>query len=238
MNGTIASITLRGMLGRRRALLLFALPLLLLAIAAGVRMGGQNDLQTSAGLLQGFALAPLLPLLCLIAGTGVIGPEIDDGQVMYILTKPIPRWVITTTKLVVAIGLVVVFGVLPTFVAGLVLIGGTADLAVACAVAALVAGVAYCAVFLTLAVVSRHAVTLGLIYTLIWESLVAGYAPGAQALSIYQWGLAVADAMTTATPIAAKVSLGVAVPALIVTIVLGAVLAAARLRTLSPTRSE
>jgi ABC-2 type transport system permease protein len=34
-------------------------------------------------------------------------------------------------------------------------------------------------------------VVVGLIYALIWESLVGGLVPGAQALSIQQWALAV-----------------------------------------------
>jgi ABC-2 type transport system permease protein len=46
-------------------------------------------------------------------------------------------------------------------------------------------------VFLLLAVVTRNAVVIGLIYALIWESLVGGLVPGAQTLSIQQWSLAV-----------------------------------------------
>ncbi|NED54877.1 ABC transporter permease subunit, partial [Micromonospora aurantiaca] len=72
---------------------------------------------------QQFGLATLLPLLALIAGTGVIGPEIDDGQIMYVLTKPIPREVIVLTKLVVAIILTTAFATVPTLLAGLILTG-------------------------------------------------------------------------------------------------------------------
>src|SRR5690606_39509745 len=93
MNPTIAMITFRGMLGRKRALLLLVLPTLLLLLAAVLSMTGNDDLDLSTQVLQKFGLATLLPLLALIAGTGVIGPEIDDGQIMYVLTKPIPRWV-------------------------------------------------------------------------------------------------------------------------------------------------
>ncbi|TMR29983.1 ABC transporter permease subunit, partial [Actinomadura geliboluensis] len=99
MNSTIAMITFRSMLGRKRALLLLGLPLILLVLAAILRATGNNDLDVSSGVLQQFGLATLLPLLALIAGTGVIGPEIDDGQIMYVLTKPIPREVIVLTKL-------------------------------------------------------------------------------------------------------------------------------------------
>ncbi|MCW2898239.1 MAG: hypothetical protein JWO67_504 [Streptosporangiaceae bacterium] len=233
MNATIAYITFRGMLGRKRALLLFVLPAMLLLLALALRLFGYNDIDVSTTVLQRFGLGTLLPLLCLIAGTGVIGPEIDDGQIMYILTKPIPRPVITMTKYVVALVLVVVFVVVPTFVAGLLLTGTTAGLAPAFAVGTLVGGAAYCAVFVLLAIASRNAVTIGLLYALVWETLVGNFAPGARTLSIQQWALSVTDALTSASTVTSEVKLGLAAVLLIVVTVAGAVLAAVRLRTLS-----
>jgi ABC-2 type transport system permease protein len=238
MNATIALITLRGMLGRRRALLLMALPLLLLVLAAALRITDNSDLDVSADVLQGFALSTLLPLLALIAGTGVIGPEIDDGQIMYILTKPIPRHVVVLTKLVVAIALVAVFAVVPTLLAGMVLTGTTAGLTPAFTVATLAAGVAYSAVFVALAVASRNAVTIGLLYALVWESLLGNFAPGARSASIQQWGLSVADAITSASAVEASVRTPVAVLLLVCVTALGTILAAMRLRTLSVAGAE
>lgn len=238
MNSTIAYITFRGMLGRRRALLLLVLPLILLVLAVVLTAVGYNDLDASTAVLQRFSLGALLPLLALIAGTGVIGPEIDDGQIMYVLTKPIPRPVITTTKLLVAIGLVVLFAVVPTLIAGLIMSGMTAQLAFAFTVGVLVGGVAYSAVFVALAVASRFAVTIGLLYALVWEVLVGNVAPGARKLSILQWATSVTDALTTATTVKSEVSLGVAVVLLAIVTGGGAVLAAVRLRTLAITGAE
>ena len=233
MNATIAYITFRGMLGRKRALLLFALPGVLLLLSAGLRLTDSADIDTATVVLQRFALGALLPLLAMIAGTGVIGPEIDDGQIMYVLTKPIPRPVITTTKLVVAITLMVAFAVVPTLLAAVIMDGTAAGLPLAFTVGVLVGGVAYSAVFLVLAVVSRNAVTIGLLYALVWETLVGGFAPGARALSIQQWSLSVTDSLTSASTVTSEVGLGMAVVLLIVVTVAGAVLAAVRLRTLS-----
>ncbi|GAA2162158.1 ABC transporter permease [Actinomadura napierensis] len=238
MNGTIAMITFRAMLGRRRALLLLALPLLLVVLAVVLRWTGQNDLDVSANVLQKFGLATLLPLLALIAGTGVIGPEIDDGQIMYVLTKPIPRQVIVLTKLAVAIVLVAAFSVVPTLLAGLVLTGTTAQLAPAFTVGVLVGGVAYSAVFVALAVMSRNAVTIGLLYALVWESLLGSFAPGAKSASIQQWALSVTDALTPASPVTSSVDLGVAIPLLVIVTVGAAFLAAFRLRSLTIASAE
>jgi ABC-2 type transport system permease protein len=238
MNSTIAYITFRGMLGRRRALLLLVLPLILLILAVVLTVTGYNDLNASTAVLQRFSLGALLPLLALIAGTGVIGPEIDDGQIMYVLTKPIPRPVITTTKLLVAITLVVLFAVVPTLVAGVIMSGMTAQLAFAFTIGVLVGGVAYSAVFVALAVASRFAVTIGLLYALVWEVLIGNVAPGARKLSILQWSTSVTDALTTATTVKSEVSLGVALVLLVIVSGAGAVLAAVRLRTLSITGAE
>jgi ABC-2 type transport system permease protein len=238
MNATIAYITFRGMLGRKRALLLFALPAILLLLALGLRFTGNNDIDTSTIVLQRFALGTLLPLLCLIAGTGVIAPEIDDGQIMYVLTKPIARPVITTTKFAVAIVLVVAFAVVPTLVAGLIMTGLTAQLSVAFTIGSLVGGVAYSAVFVALSVASRNAVTIGLLYALVWETLIGNFAPGARSLSIQQWALSVTDAVTSATTVTSEVRLGVAAVLLVVVTALGVTLAAVRLRTLSVASAE
>ncbi|MCO5969485.1 ABC transporter permease [Actinoallomurus sp. WRP6H-15] len=226
------------MLSRRRILLLFLLPALLLVLSVGLRVSGHADLDNATMLLTQFGLGALLPLLALLAGTGVIGPEIDDGQIMYIMTKPIARPVISTTKYVVAVVLVVAFGVVPMFVAGVIMTGLTAGLATGFAMGALVAGVAYCALFLAIAVLSRFAVTIGLIYALVWENLIARYASGAKTLSIRQWGISVTDMVTNATAVKASVGSSTAVPLLIVVTVAGVVYAGWKLRTLSITGTD
>jgi ABC-2 type transport system permease protein len=75
--------------------------------------------------------------------------------------------------------------------------GTTGAIAVGFGVGALVAGVAYSAIFLLLAVVSRHAVVIALVYALIWESLIGGFVPGARTLSVQQWALSVAGGSRT-----------------------------------------
>jgi ABC-2 type transport system permease protein len=144
-------------------------------------------------LLGSFALGTLVPLLGLLAGTGAIGPEIDDGSIVYLLSKPLSRHTIVLSKLLVATTVVTVLGALPTLVAGLVLSGTDDRLAVGFAVGALAAGVGYCALFLLLAVLTRNAVVVGLLYALIWEGLVGGLVPGAQSLSIRQWALVLTE---------------------------------------------
>lgn len=192
-NHTVARLTCRALLGRRRALILCALPVLLLAVAGAVRgMVGADD-QVTAHLLGGFALATMVPLLGVIAGTGAIGPEIDDGSVVYLLAKPLRRSTVVFTKLLVSIGVTVFLSAVPTMIAGVILNGNSQQLALAYAAAAAVASVAYSAIFLLLGTVSRHAVVIGLVYALVWEWLLGSFVTGAKTLSVQQWSLAIAQ---------------------------------------------
>jgi ABC-2 type transport system permease protein len=220
LNGTVARLTARSLLGRRRALLLLALPAVLLVLAVASRLLAGQDAGITVGLLGGFALATLVPLLGLIAGTGAIGPEIDDGSIVYLLSKPLSRYSIATTKTVVAVVVITVFAAVPTLIAGLVLSGTAQRLAVAYALGVLVAGIAYGALFLMLSVLTRHAVVIGLLYALIWESLIGSWVPGAQSLSIQQWALALTEevvgADAAALGVTSAVGPGVAVPLLLV----------------------
>jgi ABC-2 type transport system permease protein len=239
MNATIAQLTLRNLLGRRRALLLLALPIVLLGLSLIVRLSVNEDSRGDVviGLLGAFALGTIIPLLGLIAGTGAIGPEIDDGSIVYLLAKPINRHSIVVSKLVVAIGVVSVFGGLPVFVSGIILIGRVDRLWLAYGVGALIAGAAYSALFLLLGVITRNAVVVGLIYALVWESVVGNFVPGAQALSIQQWSLAVTRVIVGKKradlyDIAAAVRPEIAVPLLVVVTVVATWFAGSRLRSL------
>jgi ABC-2 type transport system permease protein len=178
-----------------------------------------------------------VPLLGLIAGTGSIGPEIDDGSIVYLLTKPLDRHVIVLTKFLVAAAVVTALAAVPTLAAGLVLTGTADDLAVAYAVGAAIAGIAYCALFVLLAVITRNAVVIGLLYALVWESLVGQFVPGAQALSIQQWALAVTERIvgspaTERLDVTSAVGLAPAVVLLLVVTVGAVWYAGRRLRTI------
>jgi ABC-2 type transport system permease protein len=225
---TVARLTYRALLGRRRALLLFALPLLLLIMVSAVRgLVGPDD-ATTASLLKGFALSAMVPLVGVIAGTGAIGPEIDDGAIVYLLAKPVKRGTIVVTKLLVAVGVTIVFCAVPTLLAGYILGGNSQNLAVAFAVAS----VAYSAIFLMLGVITRHAVVAGLVYALVWESVIGNYVKGARTLSVQQWSLAVAQKVANGGQVSSDVGLTTGVVLLVVVTIVATWFAARKLRSL------
>jgi ABC-2 type transport system permease protein len=229
---TVARLTYRALLGRRRALILFALPALLFVISVAVRLLSGADDQITSDVRGGFALATMVPIIGVIAGTGAIGPEIDDGSVIYLLAKPVKRPTIIVTKLIVAIGVTMVFSAVPTLIAGLILNGNGQQIAVAYTVGALVGSIAYAALFLLLGTVTRHAVVFGLVYALVWEALFGSLVSGARTLSVQQWSLAVAQKVATGDIVTSDVKLPLAVVLLVVVTVGATWYAGQKLRAL------
>ncbi|ACZ30875.1 hypothetical protein Xcel_1855 [Xylanimonas cellulosilytica DSM 15894] len=209
MNGTIIRLTARGVLGGKRLWLLGALALVLVGIAVLTRVLVPVTEQDAATLVRGIAFGTFLPLFGLIVGTGVIGPEIDDGSIVHLLSKPISRHVIVQSKLLVAVGAVVAFAVVPTMLAAVVL-GAGARTVLAFGAGALAAGALYAVLFVLLAVITRHAVIVGLVYALVWESLVGSFVPGARNLSVQQWALSVTASIAPDGPVTSDVGLGLA----------------------------
>lgn len=242
MNGTVVRLTAHSLLGRRRALLLLALPVVLLVLAIAIRAFARQDDQITAHLLGGFALGTLVPLLGLIAGTGAIGPEIDDGSIVYLLSKPLSRHSIVASKAIVAIGVITLFAAVPVTLAGLIMSGRSGNLALGYGVGTLVAGLGYGTLFLLLAVMSRNAVVIGLLYALIWESLVGTFVPGAQTLSVQQWALAITEKIVgeqaRGLDVSSAVDLGTAVPLLVLLVVGSTWYAGHRLRTIRLTSDD
>jgi ABC-2 type transport system permease protein len=198
VNAVIARITLGQLLGRRRTVLLFLLGGVMVLVALIFRLAGDEsrELQFTSGLLNNLGLATLMPLVALLFGTGAIGSEIDDGTVVYLLAKPISRWTVLITKLVVACACSIVVTCIPFVVAGLIAAGGLeGGLVIGFTVAAAFGSVLYCALFIFLSLVTSRALVIGLGYVLIWEGVLAGLFRGTQTFSVHQYSLSLADAL-------------------------------------------
>jgi ABC-2 type transport system permease protein len=188
MNGTIVKLALAALLGRRRFWVLVAFPVLLVTLTALVAvMAGDDDFGWQMVSFLGYPL--VLPLVAILAASSVLGPEIDDGSIVYLLSKPVNRHVVAASKWVVAWVTTLLVGAGSVLAAGLVVEPG--ELAGAWFVAALVAGTAYSALFLALSAFTRHAVVVGLLFVLIWENALGSIFTGVSWLSISDWGVRV-----------------------------------------------
>ncbi|SCE88653.1 ABC-2 type transport system permease protein [Micromonospora purpureochromogenes] len=228
---TVSWITARGLFGRRRFLILLPLPLLLLGLAMLCRSLGVEPGDWGPPVLVGLGLAVVLPVVSLIVGTGVLGAEIDDGTVVHILTKPLPRWQIVLPKLAVATVVSATTVAVPLFVAGV--LADSVRLGLALAAASALGALAYSALFLALSLLTRRPVLLGLVYVLIWEGLLGNFVRGTKVLSVQQWVVAMADRMAPTDLLSTTVSVPVAAVLTGVVAVGFTVLAIDRLRSFS-----
>jgi ABC-2 type transport system permease protein len=195
----LIDVTLRGLLGRRRTLLLVLLAGLPVLIALLIRIsGGQPNADR---VLDTLVVRTVMPLVALIVGTAAIGSEIEDGTAVYLMIKPIARWKIALAKGLVAAGLTAALVVPAVVLTGLLLGGDDSGTAiVGFGLACLVGGSAYAIAFMALSVFTSRALLLGLAYTLIWEGVLSGLLEGTKFLSIRQATLGLAAALGVDVP--------------------------------------
>jgi ABC-2 type transport system permease protein len=187
---TIARVTARALLGRRRTILMALLAGAPVLLGLLIRIGNGTRPSSLSGALDGLLVSSVLPLVALVFGSAALGSELDDGTGVHLLTKPIPRWAIVLPKTVVSGGLTGLLVVPSTLIAGL-LIGGTGShqvgTTVAFAVAVLLGSFVYAAIFVALGAVTSRGLVIGLAYSLLWEGLLSAALQGTQLFSVREY---------------------------------------------------
>jgi ABC-2 type transport system permease protein len=229
MNLTIAQLTLRSLFGRARVWLLAPLPALLLALTVLGHWRRPAETDWIPGVVQGLGFAVVVPIMALVIGASVLGSEIDDGTLVHLLAKPLSRREILLAKLAVAAGVTGAVTGAAMVLAGLVAHGARFGLGLAAG--AVLASVAYCALFVALSVVSRWPVLIGLVYVLLWEGLLTNLLAGTRSLAIEQYAITVADRVGGGDILRASVGLPTALVMATLFVLLGTVLAVERLRS-------
>jgi ABC-2 type transport system permease protein len=231
MNLTIMSLTVRALLGRRRALLLLPMPVLLIGLTLIATMARSPVDHWGLVVFGHLGLGVILPLTALIVGSSVLGLEIEDGTITHLLTKPLPRSEIILSKLAVAWAVTAVATAVPLLIAGL--IAGSASLGVGLFFGALVGALAYSSVFLALSVMTRRPVAVGLVYIMLWENLLVQFVSGAKVLSVQQYSAVLADGLAGSAMLGGTMSTIAAGILAAAFIVAGTTLATSRLRSFS-----
>ena len=104
-NTTVAWITLRATLSRRRALL-FALPAVILILLTVALKASHPPMRLwPSHVLGTFGFSVLIPLTALIIGTSVLGAEIDDGSIVHLLARILIGGTLTGRSAVTAVEL-------------------------------------------------------------------------------------------------------------------------------------
>jgi ABC-2 type transport system permease protein len=231
-NPTVASITLRATLGRRRALL-FALPSAILILITLALKASHPSPGWQSHILGDFGFSVVLPLTALIIGTSVLGAEIDEGSIIHLLATPVRRSAVILTKFAVAVGLTILVVAVPELIAGLIATGGATKLAIGLFVGALAGSVIYNALFVMISAVTTRAIAAGLLYVLIWEGLLGNFVSGARILSIGHYSLGIANAIAHDGALKAGLSLTTALVMGVIVTVATLIVASRRLARFS-----
>jgi len=161
----------------------------------------RNTLPTNFAedIVSSLILSLLLPFVALMMGTTAIGSEIEDGTVVFLLSKPISRTKVLVVKATVAALATAVLAV-PATVATTWIITGTAGrggLVAGLGLAALIASIVYSALFVMLSTVTSRALVIGLLYVFVWEGILGGLFSGLAWLSVRQQAIGWADALVS-----------------------------------------
>ncbi len=207
----IVRLTFRQQLGRRRTLLLVLLAALPPLLALIFRAFGEVDVSRFTDrVFDLVSMTIVLPLATVLFGTGAFGAENDEGTILYLLAKPISRWVIVAAKAFAAVALSLVLTVASVLVAGAIEVvpaGSAGVSATEAYVGAMVVGsLCYVLLFLTLSLFTRRALVLGIGYSLVWEGALSSLLPGIANLSVRQYALGVADSFYQLHQQAARLS--------------------------------
>jgi ABC-2 type transport system permease protein len=194
LNPVVLRITLRATLGRKRALFFTLVPLVLILITVALKLVANSSVWP-AEFLGAFGFSVVPPLTALIIGTSVLGAEIDDGSIIHLLATPVNRLSVVISKFSAAVLLTIMFGAIPEFLAAAIAKGFGDKLTIGLLAGALVASVAYNALFVLLSVLTTRAIAVGLLYLLVWEGLLGNLIGGVRVLSIGQYSVSVANSI-------------------------------------------
>lgn len=178
------TMLVRSLATRGRMLAMGGLGFLAVLLAILVRNSSPLDRpDTAYRLVDGYSLSVLVPVVALVFASAALGDPAEDGTLVYLWLRPLPRWQLALAAGAAALAISVPVAVVPTVVAAVLCgVGGRFVLGATCG--ALLAATAYTAVFVGLGLRVRRALAWGLAYLVIWEQAVARVAKGAARLSI------------------------------------------------------
>lgn len=194
----IVRVTLRGLVSRRRTILMLLLAAIPVLVGLLVR-ANRDGIDAVGPTIDALVVRIILPLIALVFGTAALGSELEDGTGVHFLTKPISRRTIVLAKVAVAGSLTALLVVPSTAITAALLARPDADaggMAFALTIGALVGSYVYAAIFVALGVVTSRGLILGLAYALIWEGLLAGLLPGSQVFSVREYVRGIASALS------------------------------------------
>jgi ABC-2 type transport system permease protein len=181
----IVKVLIRDLATRGRVIALGGLGLLAVVLGAAVRTADPFDRPDAAwSLVNGYGLALLVPVVTLVFASAALGDPAEDGTLVYLWLRPLPRWKLAVSAFVAAVAVAVPVAVVP-LVLGAALTGEGVKIVAGAAAGGLLAVAGYAAVFCGLGLRVKRALAWGIAYLLIWEQAVARLSHGAARASLF-----------------------------------------------------
>jgi ABC-2 type transport system permease protein len=190
---TLYALTFRQHMHGRRWMVMGVLFLLPVVLALVIRFTAPDAPAIWIEFLLAFMFVPqaLLPLVALVYASGIIQDEQEEQTLTYLLVRPIPRWAIYVVKLLATLTTTILLTILfTTLTYAATYIGGNlafSEVAGRClramAVHAL-AVTAYCCLFGVMSLVTRYALIVGILYTAVFEGLIANLPFGVRLITV------------------------------------------------------
>jgi len=196
---TIARLTWTQLFARRRVFIavgIAVIPFLLTFLYRFMSEDREGDrLGYFLGTNRELLLGVLAPLTAVIFATTAFGGEVEDGTLIYLLTKPVPRWQTVAIKFGVALTVTLLVGLvgvlLPWFALRNAELPGTLVRGLLFGV--IVSALVYCSLFTYIGLKTRRGLLFGLLYIIFFENVMSRSFDGVKPLSARELSLSAAQ---------------------------------------------
>ena len=220
-------ILVRMIATRGRLTAILALGGLVVFVGFAVKASDDGDFDAAADALVSAGLSLFVPVTAVVFASAVLGEMTEDGTLVYVWARPLPRSTITMAGIGASLSVALPCALLPIGIMALVM---DPDLLGGALVAATLSTVAHTALFVGIGARVPRALIWALAYVALWEGIVGGVSAGIARTSLQLYSESLLREISGASPLEFGVSQSVAVAVLVGAAIVGAVLTTSILR--------
>jgi ABC-2 type transport system permease protein len=194
-DATIVWLTWRQLFAKKRLPLAIAFSLLPVLFTFFLRFSMSDRegavVELFSGINRNLVIGTIVPLAAAVFGTTAFGGEVDDGTLLYLLVKPLPRWRVVLWKYVVAV-VSTLCVMLPSMLLPWLILRGeevNGSMLIGFLVGGTLGAAVYCAIFIVLGLSSRRSLVFALLYVIGFEAVLARNLVGVKSLSVREFAV-------------------------------------------------
>jgi ABC-2 type transport system permease protein len=190
-------LTVKQLAGKWRLVIMTVLaagPVLFTALA--VRSSSAPGMaEFESAVLSAMLAASIAPLIIVSIASVAFANEIEDRTLANLTLSPIPRWQIVLPKLAASVAVAGPFIVGSAFLTSYLAFNHDMTATVAVTTSAFTGLLLYSSLFVWLGLVTKQAIAVGLLYTVLWEGFFSSFVSGIRLFSIRHYSAALMHGM-------------------------------------------